>query len=119
MRALVWLVAPLALAACASSGGDVSASLRYQPGIAYYSDDFSLEGDVYRLGEEKNLEEVYQYYAYYEAVHDEQGRVATFEMYQRGDLAWSEHYRYDRKGRLLERRRIRPGRPAEVTRFDR
>lgn len=108
-----WLAVALALVACASPAAAPPESLRYEPGLAYYSDDFSLEDDVYRLGEEKNLEEVYQYYAYYEAVHDERGRVVTFKKYLRGDLDWTERYRYDRKGRLVEKQRVRPGQPGE------
>jgi len=119
MRWAARLAAALVFAACASSGGAPPESLRFQPGLAYYSDDFSLEGDVHRLGEEKNLEEVYQHYAYYAAVHDEWGRVATFKKYKRGDLESTEQYRYDRKGRLLEKTTVRPGQAAEITRFDR
>ena len=123
MRALASFAAALALVGCAvagSGGGSESpASLRYRPGFAYYSDEYTLEGDVYRLGEEKNLEEVYQYYAYFEAVHDERQRVVIFKAYVRGDLDWTERYRYDRNGWLVEKELIRPGQAGEVTRFDR
>jgi hypothetical protein len=108
------------LAACVGPGaeGPPAPSLRYQPGIAYYSDEYVLDGEVYQLGEEKNLEEVYQYYTYYEAIHDDVGRVATFKRYLRGDLDWTERYTYDRKGRMVRKEHLRPGHPPEVTNFD-
>jgi len=125
MRRLLALGFAALAAACATDGapGPVPAGSsattpsRFAAGRSYYSDEAELVGEVHRLGAEKNLEEVYQYYSYYEAIHDEQQRVVTFKRYLRGDLDWTERYTYDGSGRLVRRERIRPGQPSEVSDF--
>ncbi len=84
--------------------------------MTYYSDDYEAVAEVRDLAEEKNFEEVYQYYRYYEAVYDEQGRVETFREFVRGELVRSESYRYGAGGELLEKRVSRPGHEDEITR---
>ena len=69
-----------------------------KPGAAYYSDEYSVQNGVSQLGEEKNFEEVYQFYNYYEAVFDTDERIVTFKAYLRGDLEFSESYFYDDGG---------------------
>jgi hypothetical protein len=88
---------------------------RIKPGISYYSDDFVVAGLVRDLAAEKNYEEVYQFYSYYEAMYDAQERVVTFKEYKRGELIRTEEYRYRPSGSLLERRTLRPGAPIEIT----
>lgn len=88
---------------------------RIKAGMSYYSDDFVQNGLVSDLAGEKNYEEVYQFYSYYEAIYDDQGRVVTFKEYKRGDVIRTEEYRYRASGGLLERRIVRPGKPIEVT----
>jgi hypothetical protein len=83
--------------------------------MSYYSDEFVVAGLVRDLGNEKNYEEVYQLYSYYEAIYDEQERVVIFKEYKRGDLIQTEEYRYRSSGELLERRTLRPGMPVEIT----
>jgi hypothetical protein len=119
MRVLGGLAIALVFGACAGPGPKSPAPPGRFTALAYYSDEYALEGDVHRLGEEKNLEEVYQYYTYYEAIHDEEQRVVIFKKYLRGDLDWTERYTYDRKGSLAQKERIRPGQRGEVTHFDR
>ncbi|MCP5058701.1 MAG: hypothetical protein GY937_18525 [bacterium] len=63
-----------------------------RPGQPYYSDDFVIEGLVRDIAAEKNYEEVYQFFRYYEAVYDEAKRVVTFREYVRGELALTEEY---------------------------
>ena len=86
-----------------------------KPGISYYSDDFEAVGLVRDLAAEKNYEEVYQFYSYYEAIYDAQERVVVFKEYKRGELIRTEEYSYRSSGDLLERRMLRPGMPAEIT----
>jgi len=85
---------------------------RIRAGLTYYSDTAVTggEGDaaVRDLGEEKNYEEVYQLYRYFEAVYDEKGRVVRFREYLRGEVARSEFYVWSEDGRLLDRS-IEPG----------
>ena len=89
---------------------------KIRAGHSYYSDDHVEEGLVRDIAEEKNYEEVYQFYGYYEAIYDDAGRVVTFREYQRGDPVRTEQYRYAPDGTLLERIVKRPGRPDEITR---
>jgi len=69
-----------------------------KPGVSYYSDEFTMQNGVAELGEEKNFEEVYQFYNYYEAVFDPEGRIVTFKAYKQGALEFSETYFYDDTG---------------------
>jgi hypothetical protein len=91
---------------------------RIRAGHSYYSDDAVVDGLVRDIGAEKNYEEVYQSYTYYEAVYDEAGRVVVFKEYRRGEEILAEEYRYGRDGNLLERTVRRPGKPPEITVVD-
>ncbi|MBT4520237.1 MAG: hypothetical protein HOC23_09545 [Halieaceae bacterium] len=64
-------------------------------GLAYYSDDYVLDAGVNDLAEEKNIEEVYQFYTYYEARYDTKGRVILFKEYKRGNVILEEAYVYE------------------------
>jgi hypothetical protein len=90
---LAWLAPTLAIAR----------PERIKPGMSYYSDDFVEEGRIRDLAEEKNYEEVYQFYTYYEALYDANARVVVFKEYRRGEVIRTERYRYDAKGELSER----------------
>lgn len=70
-----------------------------RPGISYYSDDYAVTGGVADLVGEKNYEEVYRNFEYYEAVYDGQGRVVRFIAYKRGEEDWRERYLYGPSGR--------------------
>jgi hypothetical protein len=89
---------------------------RIRPGVTYYSDDFVEEGGLRDLAAEKNYEEVYQFYRYYEAVYDEAGRITLFKEFVRGDLVRTERYRYGEGGELVEKRVSRPGADDEISR---
>jgi hypothetical protein len=89
---------------------------RIRAGHSYYSDDSVEAGLVRDIAAEKNYEEVYQLYGYYEAIYDAAGRVVTFREYKRGDPIRTEEYRYAPDGSLRERIVRRPGEPDEVTR---
>jgi len=92
---------------------------RIQPGQVYYSDDFVVEGVVRDLAGEKNYEEVYQSYRYYEAIYDESERVVTFRKVQRGEVVQEDRYRYAGDSPLpVEHIAVVPGQPPETTRLD-
>jgi len=77
---------------------------KVKAGVPYYSDDFVEHEGIRDLSEEKNFEEVYQFYRYYEAIYDEAGRVTVFVEYVRGEMRKHEEYRYGPDGKLAERK---------------
>jgi len=74
-----------------------------KPGLSYYSEDYDVSGNQYVLAEERNLEEVFKNYRYYEAVYDEQERIKIFKAYKRGEIEFTEAYFYDKSGRLVRK----------------
>jgi len=91
---------------------------KVRPGESYYSAELAEptnRGLVRALGPEKNYEEVYQFYTYYEFVYDEGGRVILFREYKRGDVIRTEKYHYDASGLLTKRVVAQPGKPDEIT----
>ncbi len=75
---------------------------KIRPGVSYYSDEVVEHEGVKDLGEEKNYEEVYQFYRYYEAIYDAAGRVTIFIEYVRGEVHRRDEYSYGPDGKLLE-----------------
>jgi hypothetical protein len=106
--AVALLVGLLALASPGPAGARPE---RIRPGHSYYSDEAVTQGLVSDIGAERNYEEVYQRYRYYEAIYDERERVVTFKEYRRGDVIRVERYRYAADGTLAERVIERPGAP--------
>ena len=102
-------------------GAPLDASSRpekIRPGYSYYSDELAEptdQGLVRALGPEKNYEEVYQLYTYYEVVYDEEERVVRFREYKRGEVIRTEEYRYDDAGSLIMRVVAQPGKKDDVT----
>lgn len=91
---------------------------KIRPGHSYYSDELgesTNQGLVRAPGEEKNYEEVYQFYSYYEFVYDEQERVILFREYKRGEVIRAEKYSYDATGALSMRVISQPGKQDEIT----
>jgi hypothetical protein len=91
---------------------------KIRPGDSYYSDELAEstnQGWVRSLGQEKNYEEIYQFYTYYECVYDEGERVILFREYKRGDVIRTEKYSYDDSGSLTMRVVSQPGKEDEVT----
>jgi hypothetical protein len=87
---------------------------RIRPGVEYYSDDYVEQAGVRDIAGEKNYEEVYQLYTFYEAVYDAEERVERFKEYERGDVVREDRYRYDAKGKLIEHEIKRPKESSEV-----
>jgi len=105
------LIALVLLAASADARPE-----KIRPGMSYYSDDYTEEGLVRDIAAEKNYEEVYQFYSYYEAIYDDAERVVVFIEYKRGDELRREVYAYAADGKLVSRSVKRPGKPPEITR---
>ena len=63
--------------------------------LSYYSDDYVQEGMVKDIESEKNYEEIYQFYTYYEVIYDESERVKVFREYKKGDVIYEERYQYE------------------------
>ena len=59
-------------------------------------------GPVRDIGTERNYEEVFQLYRYYEVFYDESERVVRCLEYKRGDVIREDTYRYAEDGSLLE-----------------
>ena len=76
---------------------------RIKPGLSYYSEDCSTKGKVSDISEEKNYEEVFKNYEYYEAVYDDKKRVKIFRAYKRGEILLTERYVYRPDGRLAKK----------------
>ena len=72
-------------------------------GMKYYSDEYFEDGVVRDIEGEKNYEEIYQHYTYYEVVYDAQGRVTVFKEYKQGAVIYEAHYRYGPAPQDVER----------------
>ena len=119
MKITDWKILHLAfLAICLSPVKMTTASPEtIKPGILHYADEYEVEGNVARLGEERNYEEVFKNYNYYEAAYDKQKRIILFRSYKKGDIEWEELYSYHPEGGLASRRTINPGMPEKLENF--
>ena len=82
---------------------------RIVPGDTYYSHEYSMQGGIAELGAQRNYEEVYQLYTYYEGVYDERQRMSRFRAYERGQLLWEERYFYQPDGSPSHKERTDAG----------
>ena len=73
------------------------------PGTVYYSDEIEEINGVNDIVGEKNFEEVYINYTYFEAVYDKKERVSIIREFERGELIRTETYKYGSDGRLLKK----------------
>ena len=87
-------------------------------GISYYSNDYVQTGEVRDLADEKNIEEVFQFYTYYEASYDARGRVIVFKEYKKGNVIYEERYSYNDEGDTPGTKTVLvPGKEPQVVRF--
>lgn len=91
---------------------------KIKPGIAYYADDYTVKEGIAELGEERNYEEVYKNYEYYEAFYDEQDRIKIFRAYKRGEVVWEERYFYHPDGSAAKKEVMKKGKPRETVPLD-
>ena len=107
-----WLIAALTLLAPAvHSRPEV-----IRAGMKYYSDEYFENGLVKDIEAEKNYEEIYQHYTYYEVIYDSRERVTVFKEYKQGAVILEERYRYVSDPPSVERTVLLPGKPPQVTR---
>ena len=76
---------------------------KIKPGLSYYSEDYTTKNNVSDIAEEKNYEEVFKNYEYYEAVYDNKKKVKIFRAYKRGEIIFTELYFYRPDGRLAKK----------------
>jgi len=90
-------------------------------GVSYYSDELIESGPVRDIGAERNYEEVFKLYSYYEVLYDESERVVRCLEYKRGEVIRKDTYRYAADGSLLEHVTDPPSKaakPAPSTKSD-
>lgn len=75
-----------------------------KPGRSYYAEDYATKDGVSEIGTEKNFEEVFKNYEYFESVYDEKGRPVIFRVYKKSELVLTEYYFYDSDGRLEKKK---------------
>jgi hypothetical protein len=96
------LAAGLVLASCALAAPVSARPETIRAGVSYYSDELVERGPVRDIGVERNYEEVFKLYRYYEVLYDESERVVRCLEYKRGDVIREDTYRYAADGSLLE-----------------
>ena len=96
------LAAGLVLTPCALAAPASARPETIRAGVSYYSDELVESGPVRDIGVERNYEEVFKLYSYYEVLYDESERVVRCLEYKRGDVIREDTYRYAEDGSLLE-----------------
>ena len=92
----------LVLAICGLPASTSARPERIRAGMSYYSDELIETGPVRDIGAERNYEEVFNLYRYYEVLYDESERVVRCLEYKRGEVIREDTYRYAVDGALLE-----------------
>ena len=113
LRLLVALVSGLVLAPHALPSLAWARPESIRAGISYYSDELVEDGPVRDIGAERNYEEVFKLYTYYEVLYDTSERVISCLEYKRGEVTRTDHYRYAEDGTLTKHLIEVPGKPAE------
>ena len=108
------LAAGLVLIPCALVSPASARPESIRAGVSYYSDELVESGPVRDIGTERNYEEVFKLYTYYEVLYDESQRVIRCFEYKRGDVIRTDHYRYAKDGSLSEHVIEVPGEPAKT-----
>jgi hypothetical protein len=96
------LVSGLVLAPCALAAPASARPETIRAGVSYYSDELIESGTIRDIGAERNYEEVFKLYSYYEVVYDKSERVVRCLEYKRGEVTREDTYRYAADGSLLE-----------------
>lgn len=65
----------------------------FEPGIPYYFDELNSESVPWQPGPERNLEEVFKNYQYFEMVFDDDGRIFTARRYIKGTIHDEQRFR--------------------------
>jgi len=91
---------------------------RIKAGLPYYSEDYTTKNNISDIDDEKNYEEVFKNYEYYEAVYDDKKRVKIFRAYKRGEIILTERYFYRSNGRLAKKEITDSKNSLETITFD-
>ena len=86
----------------------ISKPEKIKPGVIYYSDETEEVDGIEDLIGEKNFEEVYRNYTYFEAVYDQQKRISILKEFERGELIRTVRFQYHSDGRLLKKTESTP-----------
>jgi hypothetical protein len=113
LRSCAALAASLIVTLCAITPFASARPETIRAGVPYYSDELVENGSVRDIDVERNYEEVYQFYTYYEIYYDESERVTRCIEYKRGDEIRKDTYRYSADGSLQEHVVKTPGEPAK------
>jgi hypothetical protein len=113
-RLRVALVYGLVLGPCALPALAQARPEAIRAEVSYYSDELVENGPVRDLGSERNYEEVFKLYTYYEVLYDESERVTRCLEYKRGEVIRTDRYRYAEDGSLREHVIEVPGQPAKI-----
>ena len=73
---------------------------RFAPGTPYYFDEFHPEVTPWTPGPERNFEEVFKNYRYFELIFDDGGSTFTVRHYQQGNLTETKRFRIRDAGSL-------------------
>jgi len=98
----------LVLTPCALPSQAAARPEKIRAGVSYYSDELIESGPVRDIGAERNYEEVFKLYHYYEVVYDDLERVIRCLEYKRGAVIRTDSYRYAADGSLLEHITVPP-----------
>ena len=79
---------------------------RLVPNVPFYSENYIKNGDVFEIGYENDIEEVFRNYEFYEARYDKNKRVKEFRAYEKGKLIWMEKYYYDESSDKLIQKEV-------------
>lgn len=85
-----------------------------KPGLSYFAEDYETKNNISEITVEKNFEEVFKNYEYFESVYDDNKRVKIFRAYKRGDVVLTEHYTYGPEGKLKEKKIEKEGKSTET-----
>ena len=82
----------------------------FEPGISHYFDELNRESVPWQPGPERNIEEVFKNYQYFELVFDDGGQTFTARHYERGKISGVQRYQILENGALrsLDANSIQP-----------
>jgi len=101
----------------ANNSDTLSRPEKIKPNISYYAEEFTIKGNIAELGEERNYEEVFKNYEYFETIYDEQERPSIFRAYKRGEITRTERYFYNSNGELVKKEIAEQGKPLKTLHF--
>jgi len=84
---------------------------KVKPGLTYHAEDYVVQGETKELTQEKNYEEVYRNYEYFEAKYNKNAQIIEMKAVKRGETNWIERYYYNAEGELVKKEVFKPYAP--------